>query len=158
MLTIKLDKGDVPTALAQVLSVLDKPRPLLQAIGEYGIDSTMARFRTGTAPDGTKWAPKSKTTLARHPRGGRKPLIGESKVLSTTIAYQVSDKSVEWGSNRVYAAVQQFGAEAGSLWRGEDSRGRKGKAPWGKIPARPYLGLSAKDERNIMEIVRDYLL
>lgn len=158
MLTIKFDRGTVPTALAQVLGVLDKPRPLLQAIGEYGIDSTMARFRTGTAPDGTKWAPKSKTTLERHPRGGRKPLIGESKALSTTMAYQVTDRSVAWGSNQVYAAVQQFGAEAGSLWRGTDKRGRKGKAPWGDIPARPYLGLSAKDERNILEIVREYLL
>lgn len=158
MLTIKVDKGRVPTALAQVLGVLDKPRPLLQAIGDYGIDSTMARFRTGTAPDGTRWAPKSKTTLARHPRGGREPLIGESKILSTKIAYQVTDRSVAWGSNRVYAAVQQFGARAGSLWSDKDRRGRNAKAPWGDIPARPYLGLSAKDERSIMEIVRDYLL
>ena len=58
----------------------------------------------------------------------------------------------------MYAAVQQFGARAGSLWSGKDRRGRNAKAPWGDIPARPYLGLSAKDERNIMEIVRDYLL
>ena len=43
MLTIKVEKGRVPTALAQVLDVLEQPRPLLQAIGEYGIDSTMAR-------------------------------------------------------------------------------------------------------------------
>lgn len=157
MLTIKVDKGRVPTALAQVLDVLERPRPMLQAIGEYGIDSTMARFRTGKAPDGTRWAPKSKTTLARHPRGGRKPLIGESRALSSTIAYQVGARSVAWGSNQVYAAVQQFGAPAGSLWRGKDKRGRSGKAPWGDIPARPYLGLSAADERAILEIVREHL-
>ena len=158
MLTLKFDQGEIPSALAQVLGVLEKPRPLLQAIGEYGIDSTMQRFRTGKAPDGSAWAPKSATTLARHPRGGRKPLIGESRALSTTIAYQVGDKSVAWGSNQVYAGVQQFGARAGSLWSGKDRRGRNAKAPWGDIPARPYLGLSAKDERSIMKIVRDYLL
>ena len=158
MLTIKYDRGNVPTALAQVLSVIDNPRPLMQAIGEYGIDSTMRRFATGKGPDGTPWAPKSKTTLARHPRGGRKPLIGESRALSTTIAYRATDRSVEWGSNQAYAAVQQFGAAKGSLWRGKDKRGRNAMAPWGDIPARPYLGLSDADERNILEIVRDYLL
>ena len=157
MLTIKVEKGRVPTALAQVLDVLEQPRPLLQAIGEYGIDSTMARFKTAKAPDGASWAPKSATTLARHPRGGRRPLIGESRALSSTMAYQVGARSVAWGSNQVYAAVQQFGAPAGSLWQGKDKRGRRAKSPWGDIPARPFLDISAADERNILEIVREYL-
>ena len=58
------------------------------------------------------------------------------------------------------AARAAFEAVAGPYWASitEKRRGRNAKAPWGDIPARPYLGLSAKDERNIMEIVRDYLL
>lgn len=157
MLIIKVDRGEVQSALAQTLEVLENPRPMLQAIGEYGVDSTMRRFAAGRGPDGTPWAPKKASTIAAHPRGGRKPLIGESRALSGLIAYQVGDRSVAWGSNQVYAGVQQMGAKAGSLWSGTDRRGRKAKAPWGDIPARPYLGLSSKDERAILEIVRDHL-
>ena len=29
--------------------------------------------------------------------------------------------------------------------------------PWGNIPARPYLGLSADDETEVVRILRDYL-
>ena len=118
----------------------------------------MRRFRAGKGPDGTPWAPKKASTIAAHPRGGRKPLIGESRALSGLIAYQVSDRGVAWGSNQEYAGVHQWGAPAGSLWKGTDRRGRKAQAPWGDIPAPPYLGLSAEDERNILLIVRDHLL
>ena len=161
MLTLKFDQGEIPSALAQVLGVLEKPRPLLQAIGEYGIDSTMQRFRTGKAPDGSAWAPKSATTLARHPRGGRKPLIGESRALSTTIAYQVGNKSVAWGSNQVYAAVQQFGATITP----KKARRLMIPMPGGRvvgaarvtIPARPIVGFGAKDEEAARGAIEDWL-
>lgn len=156
MLTVKFEDRDVQSALAKTLALIDKPRPMLLKIGEELAESTMKRFPQGKGPDGTPWAKKSAVTLAKHPRGGKRPLIGESRTLSTTISYAVEGNAVVVGSNAVQAAVQQFGAPAGSLWQGRTKRGRS-QAPWGDIPARPYLGVSAADEVTILEIVHEYL-
>ena len=157
MLTVKFDGKDVQSALGRALQMLESPRPMLMKIGEELAESTMARFPRGKGPDGVPWARKSATTLARNPRGGRKPLIGESRTLSSSISYRVQGNTIMVGSNAIQAAVMQFGAPAGSLWKGKDKRGRSGKAPWGNIPARPYLGVSLQDEVSILEIVADYL-
>lgn len=157
MLTIKYDGKDVQSALGRALQVLDNPRPMLMKIGEELAESTMARFPRGKGPDGVPWARKSPVTLARHPRGGRKPLIGESRTLSSSISYRVQGTTIMVGSNAVQAAVMQFGAAKGSLWSGKDKRGRSGRSPWGNIPARPYLGVSPQDEVTILDVVADYL-
>ena len=157
VLSLKLEDKAVRSALGRALEVLDAPRPMLMKIGEELADSTMARFPRGKGPDGVPWARKSPTTLARHPRGGRRPLIGESRVLSNSISHQVQGKQVMVGSSAIQAAVLQMGAKAGSLWKGKDQRGRRGRSPWGDIPARPYLGLSDEDEVTILDVVADYL-
>jgi len=77
---------------------------------------------------------------------GKKPLIGESKALSTTIHYQVHGNTLAVGSSLPYAAMQQFG-------------GSKGEFPhlWGDIPARPFLGVSAEDRAAMLATLRHYL-
>jgi phage gpG-like protein len=51
------------------------------------------------------------------------------------------------GSNKEYAAMQQFG-------------GTKAQFPhlWGDIPARPFMGVSDDDERELLALVHDHLL
>ena len=56
--------------------------------------------------------------------------------------------SLEVGSTVEYSAVQQFGAKKGSLGP---------NAPWGNIPARPFLGISAADSGAIDRSILDYL-
>lgn len=77
---------------------------------------------------------------------GKKPLIGESKALSTTITYQVRGNTLVVGSNMPYAAMQQFG-------------GGKGEFPhlWGDIPARPFLGVSDDDRASLLDVLRRHL-
>ena len=157
MLAIKFDGKTVQSALAQTIAAIENPRDMLQQIGLELAESTMKRFPQGKGPDGVPWAKKSAVTLARHPRGGTRPLIGESKVLSTSITSRVEGNVVVVGSNAVQAAVQQFGAPAGSLWRGKGKRGGNAMAPWGDIPARPFLGVSAEDEQTILKVVAEYL-
>jgi len=142
--------------------------PAGRAIGERLTESTKRRFETSTGPDGVRWAPNSRATyeaLARNTRGafrkgdgklgakgatvvmGKKPLIGESKRLSTEINYHADAAAVTIGSPMEYAAMQQFG-------------GSKAAFPnlWGDIPARPFLGLSAEDRDDILEILQSHLL
>lgn len=84
---------------------------------------------------------------------GKRPLIGESKRLSTEIHYQADSGRVVIGSSLIYSAVQQFGAKAGSF-----GRTRRGALiPWGDIPARPFLGLSDKDKAAVLDIFDEHL-
>jgi phage virion morphogenesis protein len=158
MYTLEINSGPVDGALERLAAGLDDTTPAMQRIGEFLAASTKDRFPTGTAPDGSAWAPKSPTTLARY--GARssnsvdhRPLYGPSGQLSTRIFYEASRNQVRIGSPMIYAAVMQFGAAKGAF--GKTSRG--GPIPWGTIPARPFLGLSISDETGIVEIVEEYL-
>lgn len=142
--------------------------PVMQEIGETLAESTQRRFSTSTGPDGKRWAPLAKSTvLARlakisgayakksgklSSKGGvavmgMKPLV-ETGMLQGTIRYQLIDggAGVEIGTNRIYdkkgdvnPAVHQFGSRNG------------------KIPARPFLGLSADDKAEVLDILERFL-
>lgn len=134
-------------------------QPLMQEIGEQLVETTKQRFDTSTAPDGSRWAANRQTTLERFlskyktsfsaktgkitqqgatRAAGKKPLVGETGALRTSINYRASRNQVDIGSPMIYAAVQQFGAAARSF--------AGGRSPWGNIPARPFIGLSSDDQ------------
>lgn len=168
MITIEIDDREVLAVFHELARRVDDLSPALKAIGEDMAESTKQRFATSRGPDGQTWPANSDVTLQRYlglfsgtrkkdgslskkgaaRAGSKKPLIGESKSLSTTINYQVVDggRTLLVGSPEKYAAVQQFGAAAREF----------GKAPWGDIPARPFLGVSDEDKRNIMDILNGY--
>ncbi|MDP2786618.1 MAG: phage virion morphogenesis protein [Pseudomonadota bacterium] len=180
MIEIKIEDGLAIAALNRLAARASNLSPALHDVGEHLLVTTKRRFETGTAPDGSRWAPNSQATLLAHlgsrsgvwdhqgkrvgtrkgylrqngrlgAKGvttimGKKPLIGESRALGTTINYRVSADSLEIGSAMEYAAMQQFG-------------GSKSKFPhlWGDIPARPFLGLSDEDTAAVVSIVSNYL-
>lgn len=166
-LSIRIDDAELQAALARLLQRAGSPSPALKAIGESMAESTRRRFETSRAPDGSAWAPNSPVTIARYLAarsgtrkkggglskkgatlaGGKKPLVGATRLLGNQIVYQASGNAVQIGSNRIYAGVQQFGAAARQF----------GRAPWGAIPARPFLGVSAADKAEILETVADFL-
>lgn len=139
-------------------------KPLMQEIGDALAETTKQRFQTSTAPDGTTWAPNAEATYdgylsafkgsfgksGKITKAGanramsKKPLIGESGRLSREILYRAYNDSVEVGSALPYAAIHNFGGQAG--------RGKKVT-----IPARPYLGLSADDQVMIRDLAAAYL-
>jgi phage gpG-like protein len=181
MIAITVDDAQITAALNRLAERAGNLKPAWHDIGEHLTETTKRRFATSTAPNGAPWAPNRPSTLLAYlgsrsgvwnhkgqrvgnkkgyfrqdgrlgAKGaeammGKKPLIGESKSLSTTINYRVIDNGVEIGSPMIYAAVQQFGAR----------RHQFGKAPWGDIPARPFLGLSADDTQAVISIVSAYL-
>ena len=153
-------------------------RPVLMEIGEDMAESTKARFATATSPDGTAWAPNTALTLARYSSlfarkkdgdftkasaaklAGKKPGTGETRMLGTTINYQVQGAdAVGIGSPMVYAGTFHYGAKSGEFGFGiYATRNGSFPIPWGDIPARPFLGASDEDQTNIVRLVRNYLL
>lgn len=168
MLRIEINDRSVLDALLALQARTADLTPVMQDIGEHLTETTKRRFDTSTGPDGERWAPNTQTTILRYLGGykgsytkagklsskgadrviGKKPLIGESRSLMSTINHSADDHSVEIGSPMVYAAVQQFGAKAKAF----------GRAPWGDIPPRPFLGVSESDQRDILDLFADYLL
>ena len=153
-------------------------RPLMLEIGEDVAEATKKRFDTTTDPDGNAWAPNSEVTLARYgslfakKKDGsltkasaqklatKKPGTGETRMLATTINYQMhGDDAVGVGSPMIYAATFHYGAKSGEFGFGMySSRNGSFPIPWGDIPSRRFLGLSAADKVNIAELVRSFML
>lgn len=158
MIQIEVSSAATEAALARLEHVLEDPFPLMQDIGDLLTVSTKKRFAEGVSPDGVRWAPKSPTTLEHYGirRSNRidiRPLFGPSGALNSTIYPEPSRDEVLIGSNLVYAAVQHFGAAKGAFGRMANGS----PIPWGDIPARPFLGVSAEDEIGIAATVEDYL-
>ena len=113
---------------------------LMEQIGSLVESQTRNRIKNEKrAPDGTPWKKWSdEYSKTRH--GGHSLLMNEGDLLDS-IQWQVSGDSVEIGSNLVYARTHQLGRKVGR----------------GRIPARPYLGLSAENRDEISEAIDSWL-
>jgi phage gpG-like protein len=157
MFGVQFNAGPSRKAIREAIELLDDMTPVYTDIGEYMIEATRKRFARGVGPDGRAWAPKRAATLERYKRLGYgslgRPLIGPGKALSRQIHKLVSRDGVVIGSSLAYSGVMQDGAAKGAF--GRDGRGRP--IPWGRIPARVWLGLSADDDAAIVGIVDEHL-
>lgn len=144
MIEITISTAALDRALTHLEQAGRNLSPAFKDIGEALINSTRERFEEGKGPDGTRWADNRPVTLAR--KKGAKPLVGETGLLATEIHYEAGPTRVMVGSNKEYAAMQQFG-------------GKKSEFPhlWGDIPARPFIGVSKANEEEILDIVLDHL-
>ncbi|MGF1546442.1 MAG: phage virion morphogenesis protein [Thiotrichales bacterium] len=131
------------------------------ASSQDGNDHTPSRSDSPDAPtltsthwksgSGLKSCPARKSAAPKIP--GKKPLIGESKSLSTQIYYRVTGNTVVVRSTPVYGAAQQFGARKGAIGRNR----RGAPIPRGDVPARPFLGPSTADEAMILDEFRSHI-
>ena len=145
-LKIDVDDREILAALRQLQAVCNNLTPTLGAIGEYLGRSHEERFRQQVDPNGNPWVDTSPVTKARKSRNKDKILI-ESEDLMSTLRYKILDNALEFGTDRIYGAMMQFG-------------GTKAQYPnlWGDIPARPYLGISSTDKTEILDILSRHIL
>jgi phage virion morphogenesis protein len=108
--------------------------PLMENIGEAAVTSTVERFETESAPDGTKWA-KSQRVVDF---GGKTLTLGG--FLGGSITHRAGSSEVEIGSGLIYARVHQLGYDDNN------------------IVARPYLGIGGDDEQTFADLTGEYIL
>ncbi len=143
MAGIRYEVQGLDEALAALARIVENRPKMLKMIGAAVESQTRERIGSErTAPDGTAWPAWAAVTAARRHSG--QSLLQASGTLIDSLHYVVDGDEVTVGSGMVYAAIHQFGGEAG--------RGRKVK-----IPARPYLGISAQNEADLMETIEDYI-
>jgi phage virion morphogenesis protein len=149
---------------------------LMPRLGEYLQRSIQGRFKTQTAPDGTPWASLQKR-YARRKKYNKDKVLTLRGYLRSSIRFQVTaPDTVEVGTNTKYAAVHQFGGAIEQLPQSRKTRYRSvaGRVLFAKsthkrgvterwvergaytvnIPARPFLGISADDDREIWDIIQ----
>lgn len=138
--------------------VMADTTPVMRAIGVGLVENTHTRFERAVSPEGTPWAPLLPAYAAVKKGAG---ILRESAMrggLMGSITYRASRESVEIGTNKIYAAVHQFGATirpvkarhlifrlASGMVHAEEVT----------IPARPYIGISREDEQLILETIVD---
>jgi phage gpG-like protein len=170
MIKVQVTDSGVVDAFNRLIALGEHSQGALAAIGEKMYEFTKSRFEKSVDPYDEPWAVNSDVTLrvllhssgknftkkgALSKRGntvlaGKKPLIGESKSLSTQFGKTViGDDLVTVSSTMAYAAMQQFG-------------GAKSDFPnlWGDIPARPFFpnadrGLPDELSQVISDVLRD---
>ncbi|MEQ1667927.1 MAG: phage virion morphogenesis protein [Sulfuriferula sp.] len=78
MIEIKVDDKRVIAVLERLAQGAANPRPALKAIGESLVESTMRRFETSTASDGSRWQPNSQATYLGMTNAFGKSSFGKS--------------------------------------------------------------------------------
>lgn len=145
--------------LEKLRRALDRRDLMLEEIGQVLATRTRERFREGRGPDGAEWKPLSPKTLKRK-KNSR--ILVESGELHGSIHHEVQGDTVAIGTNLKYAGVHQFGD---TIQRERKRRSAKGFVLGGEpvaqskiaIPARPFLGLSKSDEKQVVDIVKKHV-
>ena len=141
---IRLDNKKVEEVLLELAQKTSNLRPLMKNIAGIMADSTEENFKEEGRP---KWQDLSEVTKTARRKTGHYPgqILQVSGQLALSITTQYDDESAVIGSNKVYAAIQQLGGQAG-----------KNKKV--TIPARPYLNLADEDYQDILKTIKNYLI
>lgn len=147
----EIDDTEIRGALQRLLALGINPSPVMQDIAALGESTTRLRFRTQTGPDGRRWKPSLRAQIL-----GGKTLTKDGHLAGSISARHGKDFA-EWGVNRIYAAIHQFGG----VIRAKLAGALKFMLPSGgfavvkavRMPARPYLGVNDTDRGDILNII-----
>lgn len=151
-------EGDVKKLLKQLKKLENSDETIRAAtkiLAQSIRSSTVMRFKKEQSPDNKTWEPSSRSM-----RSEGKTLTDKGQ-LKKSIRAKSTQSGFAVGTNLVYASTHQYGAER--TIRAKTSKGLRfyiggrwvnKKKVRIKIPARPYLGLSEED----MKEIRDTLL
>ncbi|NNG44982.1 phage virion morphogenesis protein [Pseudoalteromonas sp. NEC-BIFX-2020_002] len=134
----------VSDVLTQLVKNLDNLAPALGNVGEHLMLTHRDHFDEQRSPDGDPWQALS-PDYAKSKKKNKDKILRLNDILRDTFAYNVGDESLEFGTNMEYAAIHQFGGTSDMIPR------------LAVIPARPFLGLSQDDEKEVIEILSDFL-
>lgn len=161
----------------------DGRRLLLEDIGEYIVRATRERAARQVSPEGVPWAPLSPRyqRFKQRKRPGVPMLKFDFHMLGDRFFSQVQGSDLMVGSTAPQAAIQHFGGKIkrdarqselyfrqerdGSVGNQFVRRSRSNFAQQVMIPAytitmpsRPWLGLSAEDEAEVLAIAEQHLM
>jgi len=141
---IKIDDKELNQVLDRLFEKTSDLRPLMKNIAGIMADSVEENFKQEGRPE--KWAELAESTIKQRKKKGYWPgkILQMRGELAASITSEDSENLAIVGTNKAYAAIHQFGGEAG--------RNKKTK-----IEARPYLKLTKNDINTILNISTKHL-
>jgi len=135
----------VSDVLTQLIKNANNLAPALGNVGEHLMLTHRDHFDEQRSPDGTPWQALS-PDYAKSKKKNKDKILRLNDILRDTFAYNIGDESLEFGTNLIYAAIQHYG-------------GASDMPPsLAAIPARPLIGLSDDDEKEVIEILSEFLI
>jgi len=147
----------IEAELFSLANAFEDISPMMETISFYGESSTLERFETETAPDGSRWA----QSLRARTEGGK--TLTDNAILKNSITPESGSDYAAWGSNIIYAGIHNFG---GTI-RAKNGKHLAFRLPGGlgfrkveavDIPKRQFLGISGEDETEILALAADYAI
>lgn len=156
MAGVKVDLTKVAQAFAETSKLVESPA-LFSDIGEILLNNTRDRLTNGVDIYGSKFVPLTALTQSLKSKNKDKVLIGEGD-LFRELTYQLVNggKGLEFGSDRLYAAIQQLG---GTI-KPKQAKVLAFGGVFAKqvtLPARPFVGFTPQDETDVLNMVADHL-
>lgn len=141
---IKLNNTEIEKYLLELAKKAENLRPVMKNIAGILAYSTEENFKSEGRPD--KWKDLADSTKKQREKKGHWPgqILQVTGQLASSINTYYDNDSAVIGSNLEYAAIHQLG-------------GQTGKNKSVDIPARPYILLQQEDEKNIIDVITDYL-
>lgn len=113
--------------------------PLMAEIAGVFSAATEDAFENEADPAGSAWAPLSEQRIEERTKAGKWPgkILQFNGILAASVQTSHGPLFAEIGSGMIYSGVHQFG--------------------FGRIPARPYLGVGPDHVADITQLVAAYL-
>ena len=179
-INVTIDDREVKAILGRIQKNLDDLTPAMKIVGSIVRTSIVRNFEKSGRP--VKWKKHSAITAKRRGEGAKILMAeGLGAGLAGSIHLKAEKDRVVVGTDKIYAAVQHFGAKKGSFGNvtvvqriGKHIRKLKsGKTsevtahtrtrhnvplPWGDIPARPFMMVQDEDWAEIKDALGEYIM
>lgn len=143
MITIKVDDKGATQLLRKLSKKLEDMSPVMKVVAGIMHDAVEENFEKEGQP---RWTPLASSTIRQREKKRHWPgkLLQVSGQLASSISEKHDSRSATVGTNKIYAAIHQFGGKAG--------RGHKVT-----IPARPFLKLDDRAMEAIKRVVKEWV-
>lgn len=146
MITASVNTPEITAALNALLDAGRDLTPVMRAAAGILADDTEQAFEDETSPGGEPWAELSPNYIKRNPDRASGQILQLSQAgLASSIQSDYDSTSAVVGTNKIYAALHQFG-------------GLPDMPPGpAAVPAREYLGLSADGAVDLLDVAARHL-
>lgn len=167
MIDIEIPYTPVIAALREMLARLEQRRELMGELAAIMHRAVEDNFEQQGRP--TRWADLHPGTKAARRKGGTWPgqiLVRSAGGLAASIQPDWDNDHAVVGTNKAYAAIQQFGGQTRPhVIRPREKRAlafggvivRKVNHPGSRIPARPFLALTDQDQEDMLDAAQQFI-
>lgn len=164
MIEARLEYKPVLRALHRAADEMGNSRPLMRSIAGIMFRAVEDNFEQEGRPKWKDLHPGTKLTRYLDKTWPGK-ILQRSGALASSIQQQFDERNAIVGTNKIYAAIQNFGGKTSAhVIRPKTKRAlsfggivvRSVNHPGSEIPARPFLRLTPGDQREIMSAAHQH--